>query len=81
MEMSGKRRRGRQVRRWMDNITEDMKEFELNEKDIRDRVKKNPLWRLYMSRKSQKKKKKKKKERHAVLQCLHIQYHMCLTFM
>ena len=27
------------VRRWMDNIMEDMKEFELKEKDTGDRVK------------------------------------------
>ena len=29
MEIPEKRRRGRPARRWMDNITEDMKEFEL----------------------------------------------------
>ena len=39
MEMPGKRRRGKPVRRWMDNITEDMKEFELKEKNTGDRVK------------------------------------------
>ena len=27
------------MRRWMDNITEDMKEFELKETDTGDRVK------------------------------------------
>ena len=39
MEIPGKRRRGRPERRWMDNITEDMEEFSLKERDTGDRVK------------------------------------------
>ena len=39
MEIPGKRRRGRPGRRWMDNITEDMEEFSLKERDTGDRVK------------------------------------------
>ena len=33
MEIPGKKRRGRPKRRWMDNITEDMEEFLLKERD------------------------------------------------
>ena len=39
MEIPGKRRRGRPERRWMDNITEDMEEFLLKERDTGDRMK------------------------------------------
>ena len=39
MKLPGKRGRDRPVRRWMDNITEDMKELALKEEDTGDRVK------------------------------------------
>ena len=59
MEIPGKRTRARPVILWMDNITEDMEEFSLKERDTGDRVK----WRKrircgnpYLSRRSRKKK-------------------------
>ena len=39
MEVPGKRRRGRQKRRWMDTIGNDLLEKELSREDTQDRAK------------------------------------------
>ena len=41
MELSGKRKKGRPNRRFMDGVTTDMEELGLTEEDVEDRV----MWR------------------------------------
>ena len=38
MEVPGKRRRGRQKRRWLDNIKNDLSDRELSGEEAQDRV-------------------------------------------
>ena len=45
MEVTGKRRRGRPKRRWLDNIRNDLSERELSEEEAPDRIKRRRLIR------------------------------------
>ena len=45
MEVLGKRRRGRQKRRWFDNIRNDLSERELSGEEAQDQVQRRRLYK------------------------------------
>ena len=43
MQVQGKRRRGRPKKRWLDNISDDMKEYKMTEDVVQNQTEAGPL--------------------------------------